>query len=175
MASMRMALTLAALMCATSAATYFAKPSLKAADRIPKIQLDTAIPKQFGQWREEPARSAAIVNPQTQQLLDKLYSQTLERTYVDAQGYRVMLSLAYGDDQRGGLRRTSPRSATRRRASRCTRTSRPKSRHRSAKSPGGASPPSWARASSPSPTGSPWLIVQSRAGSSTAWPRSGSA
>ncbi len=108
MASMRMALTLAALMCATSAATYFAKPSLKAADRIPKIQLDTAIPKQFGQWREEPARSAAIVNPQTQQLLDKLYSQTLERTYVDAQGYRVMLSLAYGDDQRGGLQAHKP-------------------------------------------------------------------
>ncbi len=108
MASMRVALTLAALMCTASAAAYFLRPSVNATDRVPKIQLDTAVPKQFGQWREEESRVAAIVNPQTQQLLDKLYSQVLTRTYVDGQGYRVMLSLAYGDDQRGGLQAHKP-------------------------------------------------------------------
>jgi EpsI family protein len=41
-------------------------------------------------------------------MLDKLYSQTLTRTYVDKQGYRIMLSLAYGDDQRGGLQAHKP-------------------------------------------------------------------
>jgi EpsI family protein len=41
-------------------------------------------------------------------ILDKLYSQTLTRTYVDDRGYRVMLSLAYGDDQRGGLQAHKP-------------------------------------------------------------------
>lgn len=108
MASMRVALTLAALMCAASATAYFAKPSVSSADTVPKIQLDTAIPKQFGQWREEQSRVVAVVNPQTQQLLDTLYSQVLTRTYVDAQGYRIMLSLAYGDDQRGGLQAHKP-------------------------------------------------------------------
>lgn len=44
-----------------------------------------------------------VVNPQTQELLDKLYSQILTRTYVNAKGYRIMLSLAYGSDQRGAL------------------------------------------------------------------------
>ncbi len=108
MASMRVALTLAALMCTASAVAYFARPSTNAADRTPKIVLDTVVPKQFGQWREDEARTATIVNPQTQQLLDKLYSQLLVRTYVNAQGYRVMLSLAYGDDQRGGLQAHKP-------------------------------------------------------------------
>ena len=105
---MRVAIAVASLMCTASAVAYFARPSADAADRVPKIQLDTAIPKQFGTWRDEPAQVAAIVNPQTQQLLDKLYSQVLVRTYVDSQGYRVMLSVAYGDDQRGGLQAHKP-------------------------------------------------------------------
>ena len=105
---MRVAIAVASLMCTASAVAYFARPSADAADRVPKIQLETAIPKQFGDWRDEPAQVAAVVNPQTQQLLDKLYSQVLVRTYVDAQGYRVMLSLAYGDDQRGGLQAHKP-------------------------------------------------------------------
>ena len=105
---MKVAITVAALMCTASAVAYFARPSANSVDRIPKIQLDAAVPKQFGTWREEPAQTVAVVNPQTQQLLDKLYSQVLVRTYVDAQGYRVMLSLAYGDDQRGGLQAHKP-------------------------------------------------------------------
>ena len=66
------------------------------------------MPKRFGDWREVDQQSAQVVNPQTQQLLDKLYSQILSRTYVDSSGYRVMLSLAYGDDQRGGLAAHKP-------------------------------------------------------------------
>jgi EpsI family protein len=108
MASIKVAIALAAVMCTASAVAYLATPSLTNADRVPKIQLDSAIPKQFGQWREEESRVVAVVNPQTQQLLDKLYSQVLTRTYVDAQGYRIMLSLAYGDDQRGGLQAHKP-------------------------------------------------------------------
>jgi EpsI family protein len=49
-----------------------------------------------------------VVNPQAQALLDRLYSQTLTRVYVDARGYRVFLSLAYGDDQRDGLQAHKP-------------------------------------------------------------------
>ena len=55
-----------------------------------------------------PQAAVQVINPQTQELLDKLYSQTLSRTYVNTQGYRVMLSLAYGDDQRGGLQAHMP-------------------------------------------------------------------
>ena len=62
----------------------------------------------FGDWIELPEQSGQVVNPQTKELLDKLYSQVLTRTYVNKQGYRIMLSMAYGDDQRGGLQAHRP-------------------------------------------------------------------
>ena len=99
---------LAALMCAASVGGYAARPSLKASDKGTEISLETAVPKGFAEWTELPEQSAQVVNPQTQELLDKLYSQTLSRSYVNKQGYRIMLSMAYGDDQRGGLQAHRP-------------------------------------------------------------------
>lgn len=101
------AVTLAALMCAASVAGFAARPSATARDRGRAISLETAVPKTFGEWAELPSQMQ-VVNPQTQQLLDSIYSQTLTRTYVDKDGYRVMLSLAYGDDQREGLQAHRP-------------------------------------------------------------------
>ena len=43
-----------------------------------------------------------VVNPQQTELLNQLYSQILTRTYYNSQGYRIMLSIAYGEDQRDG-------------------------------------------------------------------------
>ena len=102
------ALVLAALMCGASVAGIAARPGAKAADKGNAISLETAVPKRFGEWIELPDRSAQVVNPQTRELLDKLYSQILTRTYVDRNGYQIMLSLAYGDDQRGGLQAHRP-------------------------------------------------------------------
>ena len=98
--SNRIAFLLAALMFAASAGAIVAKPTAKLADQRPAISLESMIPKQFGDWREEPLRQVQVVNPQTQELLDRLYSQILARTYVNASDYRIMLSLAYGTDQR---------------------------------------------------------------------------
>jgi EpsI family protein len=72
------------------------------------VVLEQMVPEAFGDWREDPLQPAQVVNPQTQQLLDKLYSQVLTRVYVNASGYRIMLSLAYGSDQRGGLQAHRP-------------------------------------------------------------------
>jgi EpsI family protein len=108
MRTTHVALILAALMCCASAAGLAVRPSSKAADRGAGISLETVIPKSFGAWSEYTDKSAQVVNPQTQQLLDKLYSQVLTRTYVNKDGYRIMLSLAYGDDQRGGLQAHRP-------------------------------------------------------------------
>lgn len=85
-----------------------ARPGNKAADAGPRFVLDDSVPRQFGDWRELPDTNAHVVNPQTQQLLDKLYSQILARTYINSSGYRIMLSLAYGDDQRGDLAAHKP-------------------------------------------------------------------
>ena len=100
------ALALAALMCSASVA------SIGIRNRVPSdglgIQLKTAVPTEFGDWvalKDEPAQ---LVNPQTKAILDSIYSQLLTRTYVHKDGYRVMLSLAYGDDQTGGLQAHRP-------------------------------------------------------------------
>lgn len=102
------ALTLTVLMCAASVAGYAARPGAKAADKGQTVSLESIVPKAFGEWRELPEQGAQVVNPQTKELLDKLYSQILTRTYVNKEGYRIMLSMAYGDDQRGGLQAHRP-------------------------------------------------------------------
>jgi len=102
------ALVLAVLMCGAAVAGIAARPGARAVDRGNAISLKTAVPTTFGEWQELRDQAVQVVNPQTQQLLDQLYSQTLSRTYVNKQGYRIMLSMAYGDDQRGGLQAHRP-------------------------------------------------------------------
>jgi len=107
MTTNRVALLIAALMFSASVGAIVLRPDQKLAD-VEAISLETIVPKQFGDWREDRLRVAQVVNPQTQELLDKLYSQILARTYVNSDGYRVMLSLAYGSDQRGTLQAHKP-------------------------------------------------------------------
>lgn len=95
-------------MCAASLGAVVVRPGTKAADAGPAVVLEQMVPGQFGDWREQKQSLAQVVNPQTKELLDKLYSQILTRTYVNADGYRIMLSLAYGSDQRGELQAHKP-------------------------------------------------------------------
>ena len=106
--SNRTAFVLAALMIAASVAAIVARPGVRVADERPAISLDRMIPAQFGDWRLAPLSRVKVVNPQTQELLDKLYSEVLTRIYINADGYRIMLSLAYGSDQRGELQVHKP-------------------------------------------------------------------
>ena len=108
MPSNRMAFLIAALMFAASVGAIVVRPTAKLSTEEPAISLETMIPKQFGDWREEPEQNVRVVNPQTQELLDKLYSQILARSYVNSNGYRIMLSIAYGSDQRGSLQAHKP-------------------------------------------------------------------
>jgi len=104
----RIAFVIAALMFAASVGAMVARPTKKLAEDLPTISLEAMIPKQFGDWRDEPSRVIEVVNPETQALLDKLYTEILSRTYVNSSGYRIMLSLAYGSDQRGSLQAHKP-------------------------------------------------------------------
>jgi EpsI family protein len=108
MSSMRIAIVLAALMAVATAGGIAARPAAKPPGSAPRYLLEDTVPRQFGEWRALPDETVQVVNPQTRELLDKLYSQILARTYVNSQGYRVMLSLAYGDEQRGDLQAHKP-------------------------------------------------------------------
>ena len=107
-ASQWVAIAVALLMMSAAWLAVVLRPAPRPANSPPTIVLDAVVPKQFGDWRELPSANVQVVNPQTQELLDKLYSQTLSRTYVNSAGYRIMMSLAYGDDQRGGLQAHMP-------------------------------------------------------------------
>jgi EpsI family protein len=49
-----------------------------------------------------------MVDPQQQEFIDQIYTQTLNRAYVNNNGYRIMLAIAYGDDQRDSMQMHYP-------------------------------------------------------------------
>jgi EpsI family protein len=58
--------------------------------------------------KASPPQLARIVNAQTQEMLQSIYNEILTRAYAAGDGYQVMLSIAYGGDQRGMLRAHKP-------------------------------------------------------------------
>ena len=74
-------------------------PRGKIADHGPKVDLETMIPKQFGEWNMDKTIVPLQVSPEAALVISTLYSQTLARTYINAKGYRIMLSIAYGSNQ----------------------------------------------------------------------------
>ena len=79
------------------------RPTHKVADAGPKIDLETLIPKHFGDWTIDETIVPLIANPEQQAIINKIYNQTLTRTYVNSRDERVMLSIAYGGDQSDGM------------------------------------------------------------------------
>ncbi|MEK8030666.1 exosortase-associated protein EpsI, B-type [Ideonella sp. DXS29W] len=74
-------------------------PTRRMADRRGPFRLADAIPLRFRGWEVDARARGIVVNPQTEALLKRLYTETLERTYVRGPGERIMLSIAYGADQ----------------------------------------------------------------------------
>jgi EpsI family protein len=79
------------------------KPTIKISDYKPKIDLEALIPKTFGDWKIDETNVPLISDPEQQALLNKIYNQTLARTYVNQHGDRIMLTIAYGGDQSGDM------------------------------------------------------------------------
>jgi EpsI family protein len=92
------AAALAVAMAGTAAAAHFAKPTRFLADTRANLKITPLIPAEFGNWKQL-AISGGVVNPQQQAYIDSLYSELINRTYVNDKGDRVMLSIAYGKNQ----------------------------------------------------------------------------
>ncbi len=91
---------LAAVLMAAAAATGQALvPTKRLADLRGPFKLETLVPSAFGNWQIDTHSVGGIVNPETAAMLTRLYSQLLDRVYIDNAGHRIMLSIAYGDDQ----------------------------------------------------------------------------
>jgi len=83
-------------------------PTHHVADQGPRVNLDTMIPKHFGDWAVDEKVVYQQVNPEVKAALDKIYTQLLTRTYINSQGYRIMLTIPYGIDQSDGLSAHDP-------------------------------------------------------------------
>ena len=76
-------------------------PQEKWFDHIGQPQFEQIIPPNFAGWSQvSDANNTLIVDPEQQEALNDIYTQIVSRTYVQkSTGRRLMLSLAYGDNQ----------------------------------------------------------------------------
>jgi EpsI family protein len=95
----RRAAIAAIAMAAAAAGGQAMVPTKRMAALRGPFKLEDIVPTRFANWRVDTTSVGGVVNPQTEELLNKLYSQILDRVYLDDSGRRIMLSIAYGADQ----------------------------------------------------------------------------
>jgi EpsI family protein len=96
------------LMVMAFAGAHAWKPTKRLADTRPKLELETSFPRAFGEWQVDERMPVQLISPDQAAILNKIYNQTLSRTYVNRQGARIMLSVAYGGDQSDATRAHRP-------------------------------------------------------------------
>jgi len=100
---LRTSLILFVLMVISSFSVKALMPTIMLAEQYGKPNLEELVPRSFGTWKLDPNQSAVILNPVQEENINRIYDQTLSRTYSRPDGYRVMLSISYGADQRSGV------------------------------------------------------------------------
>lgn len=91
------------MMLASSSLAWALTPTVHIADNLEVLKLESAVPHTFGDWVELPGTPASVVDAGSQQMIDRIYDQTLTRIYVNRDKYVIMLSIAYGRDQSDGF------------------------------------------------------------------------
>ncbi|MFN0186040.1 MAG: exosortase-associated protein EpsI, B-type [Aquabacterium sp.] len=79
------------------------KPKVQSGNSVNQFDLQALVPETFGEWKVDRSIFVPPVSPDVQAEIDKIYNQVLSRTYVNRQGQRIMLSIAYGADQSDSL------------------------------------------------------------------------
>lgn len=92
------------LMACGAVAAKAMRPTVHMSELLPKFELEALFPREFGEWQVDPHQAVVLPSPDVQKALNAIYNQVLSRTYVDRQGRRVMLSVAYGGDQSDGTK-----------------------------------------------------------------------
>jgi EpsI family protein len=96
----RRAVLFAGAAVAASATAVAMKPRRRASKDFAPIQLEQQVPASFGPWTIDKSLVPVLPDPSLQAALDQIYGQVLARTYINrANSQRVMLSIAYGEDQ----------------------------------------------------------------------------
>ena len=79
---------------------------------INQPDFDAITPTSFGDWKlDTTSGNSGVVDPQVQDKIASIYTQTVSRVYVhQTTGRRIMLSIAYGDRQTFGNQLHRPES-----------------------------------------------------------------
>lgn len=104
----RRMLVIAALMFAAAGLALAMRPTQKIADSRDKPDLNTMIPQQIADWNIDTSIVPIEPSPDLRAYLDRIYNQSLSRTYVHPSGRRIMLSIVYGGDQSDAMRVHQP-------------------------------------------------------------------
>lgn len=78
-------------------------PTKRFSEMTMAMELEAIVPVAFNGWQAQPDTSIQVIDPQQAETIEQIYNQTLSRTYANAEGYRIMISLAYGEDQRDSV------------------------------------------------------------------------
>lgn len=93
---------LSLVMIFAATAGFLLIPQHKMADDK-KINLETMIPRDFADWKVREVQESLVQAPDIEKTLNKLYTGILMRTYENSRGQQIMLSIAYGPDQRDNM------------------------------------------------------------------------
>lgn len=102
-AQRRQALGLLVAALGAQAVAHAMVPRVGAEEMIQTQALDALFPPAFGEWHIDPDVIPVEPPADIRNTIEQSYDQTLARTYVDAHGYRVMLSVAYGGRRNQGM------------------------------------------------------------------------
>lgn len=68
-----------------------------------EVDMEKSIPLAFGDWKAIDSQSLQVVNPKEDGLESKIYNNVFEKTYINSVNQMVMLSIAYGSEQRDDM------------------------------------------------------------------------
>lgn len=85
----------------------FPPPYLSSGNEI-NFDLEKIIPKDFDDWNIDISSTRLIVNPSIRNDLIKIYNRVLSRIYINKNGERIMLSIAYGSMQKSDMHAHRP-------------------------------------------------------------------
>lgn len=90
------------LMLFTAAFTWYLSTKIPLQTFTAPEKMAVTIPAKIGSWSEIKQESSVVVNPDLEATVNRIYSDVLSRTYVNDKGDRIMLVIAYGEDQQEG-------------------------------------------------------------------------
>ena len=98
-------MTMASILFVAMLGAAIAAPALKPVRAEgPVVDLERVVPATFGDWHIDPSIVPVPPSADVQAKLDRLYSQVVNRAYVNDAGEMVMLTIAYGGDQSDALK-----------------------------------------------------------------------